>query len=89
MSWKNSKRSMGLNPREYFQWLEDLENAKSCISYYKNWSCPPWIIERCGLENVLAELEERLGKPLSIKVVDYKKFGNCAAQKYYIVEVKK
>lgn len=89
MSWKSSKRSTELSQSERSQWLEDLRNAKSCINYYKNWSCPPWIIERMGIDNVLAELESRLGKPLSMRVVEYQRVGNTEAKTYYIVEVRK
>lgn len=89
MNWKHSKRSMELRPSEYLQWVDELRNAESCINYYHNWSCPPWIVERWGVDTVLAELEERLGKPLSIKEVTYDRVKNCAAHTYYIVEVRK
>lgn len=78
-----------LSQTEYSKWMEAVAQAHTTIDFYGNWACPPWIIKRCGFENVREDLQMRFGKQYDLRHAVYNRSGTMGEKNYYILEKKK
>lgn len=78
-----------LTASEYKRAMEAMAQAEHCIGSFGNWSASPWLVHKCGADALVRYLEQRTGKPLTIRTAVYYALDIGHEHSYYIVEVKK